>query len=147
MPLHSSHLLQPLDVSYFAVLKRSYGRQIEEFICAGLNYINKPDFLTAYVSARNESIGINTVRNGFAATGLVPFDPEQVLSKLNTQLRTPTPPIDPSLTQQGPWVPETPYNVTQLELQAQAIKGYISRRTQTPLSPIDHALSQLVKGC
>src|SRR5450432_4589654 len=29
MPPHSSHLLQLLDVSCFAVLKRSYGRQIK----------------------------------------------------------------------------------------------------------------------
>ena len=147
MPPHSSHLLQPLDVSCFAVLKRSYGRQIEGYIRAGLNHIDKPDFLTAYVSARNESITIDTVRNGFTATGLVPFNPERVLSKLNTQLRTPTPPTAPLSTQQSPWVPETPQNIAQLELQAQTIKGYLSRRTQSPPSPTDHALNQLVKGC
>jgi hypothetical protein len=98
MPLHSSHLLQPLDVSCFAVLKRSYRRQIEEYMRARLAHIDEPDFLIAYASARNESMAVNTVRNGFAATGLVPFDPERVLFKLNTQLRTPTPPADPSPT-------------------------------------------------
>ena len=146
MPPHSSHLLQPLDVSCFAVLKRSYRRQIEEYMRARLTYIDKPDFLTAYASARNKSIAINTVCNGFAATGLVPFDPERVLFKLNTQLRTPTPPADPSPTQ-ARWIPETPHNISQLELQAQAIKGYIRRHTQSPPSPTDHALNQLVKGC
>jgi hypothetical protein len=98
MPPHSSHLLQPLDVSCFAVLKRLYGRQIEEYIRNGLNHINKADFLTAYTIARNKSISTNTVRNGFLATGLIPFDPEQVLLRLNTQLRTPTPPTDPPST-------------------------------------------------
>jgi hypothetical protein len=44
-------------------------------------------------------------------------------------------------------VPETPHDIAQLELQAQKIKGYLSRRTQSPPSPIDHALNQLVKGC
>ena len=29
MPPHSSHILQPLDVGCFSVLKRSYGHQIE----------------------------------------------------------------------------------------------------------------------
>jgi hypothetical protein len=29
MPPHSSHLLQPLDIGCFAVLKRSYGRMVE----------------------------------------------------------------------------------------------------------------------
>lgn len=112
MPLYSSHLLQPLDVSCFAVLKRSYGRQIEGYIRTGLNHIDKPDFLTAYVAARNESMAINTVRSGFAAIGLVPFNPERVVCKQNTQLRTPSPPTDPSLAQQGPWVPETPSNIS-----------------------------------
>jgi hypothetical protein len=79
MPPHSSHLLQPLDVSCFAVLKRSYRRQIEGFIQMGLNHINKPDFLTAYVSARKESMTLDTIRSGFVATGLVPFDPKRVL--------------------------------------------------------------------
>ena len=32
MPPHSSHILQPLDVSCFAPLKLSYGKQIETFV-------------------------------------------------------------------------------------------------------------------
>ena len=51
---------------------------------ARVNYINKPDFLMAYYSAREESIAIDIVRNGFTAIGLVPYDLERVLSKLNT---------------------------------------------------------------
>jgi hypothetical protein len=71
-------------VSCFAVLKRVYGRQIEEYVRNGLNYIDKADFLSAYVVARNESMTTNTVRSGFSATGLIPFNPERVLLKLNT---------------------------------------------------------------
>jgi hypothetical protein len=47
------------------------------------------------------------IQSSFAAAGLVPYDPERVLSKLHTQLKMPAPPdID---IEQGPWVPET-YN-------------------------------------
>jgi len=146
MPPHSSHLLQPLDVSCFAVLKQSYGRQIENYMRAGLNHIDKPDFLLAYTAARTESFTSNTIRNGFRATGLVPYDPERVLQKLNTQLRTPTPP--PAIVaEESKWVPETPHNIKELELQTQVIKDYIKRRTKTPPSPTDIALNQLVKGC
>ena len=101
MPLYSSHLLQPLDISCFTVLKRLYRQQIEGLIRTGVNYINKPDFLIIYVLAREESMAINIVRSGFAAIGLVPYNPNRVLLKLNTQLRTPTlpPPIVPN--QQG----------------------------------------------
>ena len=84
MPPHSSHLLQPLDISCFAVLKRSYGRQVENLMRDGVNHIDKSDFLTAYTTARKESLTSEIVRSGFAATGLVPYDPERVLSKLHT---------------------------------------------------------------
>ena len=96
MPAHSSHLLQPLAVSCFAVLKRLYGRQIEDLMRAGVNHIDKSDFLLAYFPACTESLTLNTIRSGFADTGLVPYDPEHVLSKLNTQLPTPIPPPPPS---------------------------------------------------
>jgi hypothetical protein len=33
-----------------------------------------------------------TIQNGFAATGLMPFDPDRVYQQLNIQLKTPTPP-------------------------------------------------------
>lgn len=73
MPPHLSHLLQPLDVSCFAVLKRSYGRLIENNMALGINHINKLDFLKAYPKARTEAYKSENIKNGFAATGLVPF--------------------------------------------------------------------------
>jgi hypothetical protein len=84
MPPYSLYLLQPLDVSCFAGLKRSYGRQVENLIRAGVSHIDKSDFLSAYFTARIEALTLNIVRSGFAATGLVPYDPERVLLKLNT---------------------------------------------------------------
>jgi hypothetical protein len=146
MPPHSSHLLQPLDVSCFAPLKRSYGSVVEQYMRVGVNHVDKVDFLRAYYTARIIAITASTIQSGFAATGIVPYDPDRVLAKLCTQLRTPTPPGDlPQL--QGQWIPETPHNVSELELQAKAIKDYIQRRTQSPPSPTDLALNQLVKGC
>ena len=148
MPLHLSHLLQPLDVGCFSVLKRLYRRQIETLMQNGVNYIDKQDFLEAYYTARTETMNQANIHSSFAATGVVPYDPERVLSKLNTQLRTPTPPPLPlPALDQGPWIPETPHNTAQLELQSKAIKDYIKRRTRSPPSPTDLALNQLVKGC
>jgi hypothetical protein len=146
IPPHSSHLLQPLDVSCFAVLKRSYGRQIEDLMRVGVNHIDKSDFLPAYLIARTEALTSNTVRSGFAGAGLVPYDPERVLSKLNSYLRTPTPPPPPP-TKQAPWVPETPHNIQELESQAKAVRDFVQRRTAGSSSPTDRAVRQLVKGC
>lgn len=144
MPPHSSHLLQPLDVGCFAVLKRSYGQQIEGYIRSGVNHIDKPDFLHAFYTARTEAITIANIQSSFAATGLVPYDPERVLLKLHTQLKTPTPPSTshanaPANTQA--WAFETPHDTAQLVLQANAMK-----RTALP-TPTNRALDQLVKGC
>lgn len=144
MPPHSSHLLQPLDVGCFASLKRSYGRQIELRIRTGLNHIDKPDFLQAYYETRKETLITSHIQSGFAATGLVPYNPDRVLEKLHVTLRTPTPPLVQS---SSPWAPETPHNLRELERQTKTIKGYIRRRTQSPPSPTDLALNQLVKGC
>ncbi|CAG8971695.1 hypothetical protein HYALB_00003163 [Hymenoscyphus albidus] len=145
MPPHSSHLLQPLDVSCFAVLKRLYGRGVEELVRAGTYHIDKPDFLSIYRVARTSTMVKNTICNGFATTGLVPYNPDQVLSKLHTQLHTPTPPLlSPNLL---PWVPETPHNTYEADQQTQTIKASIKRRTNVLSSPTAIALDQLVKGC
>jgi len=45
----------------------------------GINHIDKLDFLAAYPKARLEAFKSENIKNGFAATGLVPFNPEQVL--------------------------------------------------------------------
>jgi DDE superfamily endonuclease len=126
MPPHSSHLLQLCNVGCFAVLKRSYGRQIEGYMRNRVNYIDKPDFLHAYHTTRIEAMTLANVQSSFAATGIVPFDPERVLSKLHTQFKTPTLPSTshannaPSNTQA--WAFEIPYDTAQLVLQANAMK-------------------------
>ncbi|OGE47182.1 hypothetical protein PENARI_c057G04216 [Penicillium arizonense] len=76
MPPHSSHLLQPLDISCFAVLKRAYSRLIESKMRARINHIDKLDFLEAYPSARIEAFKSETIKNSFAAAGLMPYNPD-----------------------------------------------------------------------
>lgn len=55
MPAHSSHLLQPLDVGCFAVVKRAYGRFVSDLARVRYNYIDKFDFLDDYQRARLEA--------------------------------------------------------------------------------------------
>jgi hypothetical protein len=91
IPAHSSHLLQPLNISYFSVLKRSYGRLIENQMRLSINHISKVDFLSVYPQARSEAFRTLNIQNGFMATGLVPYDLQHVLSTLQVQFKTPTP--------------------------------------------------------
>ena len=91
MLAHSSHLLQPLDISYFAPLKRAYGRFVSDLARASYNHIDKLDFLAEYPQARTEVVKSQIIQSSFAATSLTPIDPERVLFKLNISLNTPSP--------------------------------------------------------
>ena len=65
MPPYLSYLLQPLDIGYFAVLKRAYRRLVEFRIRYGSNYIDKLDFLDSYPTARIEAFKLEIVENSF----------------------------------------------------------------------------------
>ena len=76
----------------------------------GINHIDKDEFLTIYPSVHTAALGGKNIQSGFRATGLVPYDPEQVLSHLNTQMHTPTPPGS-SHSSQATWATATPHNI------------------------------------
>jgi DDE superfamily endonuclease len=142
MPPHTSHLLQPLDVSCFSPLKRAYGKEIQKYIQQGIHHIDKEDFLTIYSTVRQQVFTEQNVKSGFRATGLLPYDPQRVLSTL-TVIKTPSPPG----TAEGPsplWVAETPHNLTELEKQAKIVRELLQRTSQ---SPTNQAVTQLIKGC
>lgn len=114
MPAHLSHKLQPLDVGCFSPLKRSYGTEIEKLMRAYITYISKEDFFPASYIAFRTTMTESNIRAGFRATGLVPYDPDYVISKLDIRLRTSI----PSPTLPMVWEPKTPRNI--LETQAQS---------------------------
>jgi len=92
MPLHSSYLLQPLDVGCFRLLKQAYGRQVKDLIRMYINHISKLEFLCSFREAFFASITEKNIQGGFTGASLIPFDLERVLSKLDIKLRTPIPP-------------------------------------------------------
>jgi hypothetical protein len=102
--------------------------------------------LEIYYTAYTETINQANIQSSFAATGVLLYNPERVLTKLNTQLQIPTL-LPASAIEQGPWVPEILYNTVQLELQSKAIKDYLKYCTKSPPSPTDVVLNQLAKGC
>ena len=145
MPLHSSHLLQPLDVSCFAVIKQKYGQLVEQRMRLGFNHIDKVDFLTTFPEARTMAYKAETIRNGFAATGLVPFDPDRVYQQLTVQLKTPTPPPSRSSNSQSSCL-QTPQNPRQFKRQLTTIKRRISQHTESPLDSVDEVIDRMSKA-
>jgi hypothetical protein len=138
MPLYFSHLLQPLDVGVFAVLKRLYGQAVENWMRCGVNYIDKDDFLTMYAEIRDKAYSIQNIKSGFAAIGISLFSLEHVLSKLDVQLRTPIPPSTSYSSVN--WSPKTPYNIKNLRRQTNTIERLIRQSLTEPNSPTKRAL-------
>ena len=147
MPPHSSHLLQPLDVGCFSVLKSAYGRQVEERMKVGINHIDKTDFLRAYIVAHNSTFTVANIQSGFRATGIQPFNPYRVLTQLHMVVNTSTPPESRPSSHSSAWSPKTPHTLRELNHQARTIERGLKRRTASPPSPTKEALGQLIKGC
>ncbi|USP77768.1 hypothetical protein yc1106_05042 [Curvularia clavata] len=143
VPPHSSHLLQPLDVGCFSPLKRAYSREVESLIRNHINHITKLEFLPAFKAAFNQSFTSANICSAFRGAGLVPLQPDTVLSKLDVQLRTPTP---PAALAEALWQACTPGNVRELKAQSTLISDRVRRHKSSSPASIIAAIGQLKKG-
>ena len=145
MPPHSSHILQPLDVGCFGPLKQAYGREVEDLMRMHINHVSKVEFLRAFRGAFLTSFKEGNIRAGFRRTGLIPLDPQAILSKLDIQIQTPSPPG----TSSGglpPWESKTPQNPTEATCQTELIKKRISTHQNSSPTSILYTVDQLAKG-
>jgi hypothetical protein len=145
MPPHSSHLLQPLDVGCFGLLKKAYGREIEHLIRCSITHVSKTEFFPAFYAAFQATMTEENIRAAFRGAGLIPIDPESIVSKLDIQLRTPTPAeeeVDPST----PWVSKTPKTVLEAQYQSEYLQRRIGRHHSSSPESILAALKSLSKG-
>jgi hypothetical protein len=142
MPPHSSHLLQPLDVGCFAPLKKAYGRQAEQLMRNHITHITKTEFLPCFIAAFRDAFTESNIQGGFRGAGLVPFDPEAVISKLDVRLRTPSlPPLEESA-----WQSQTPKNTLDLGSQSTLVKQRIQRHVDSSPTSMVEAFEKLAKG-
>ena len=56
MPSHSSHLLQPLGVSCFSLLKHLYGQKTQDMIQHDIHSAGKEDFLYIYSTVHQHAL-------------------------------------------------------------------------------------------
>lgn len=145
MPAHSSHLLQPLDVSCFGPLKKSYSRQIENMMRSRISYISKESFIPAFREAFKATFTSENIQAGFRGAGLVPYDPEVVLSKLDVRLSTPVPENSRPSTSHS-WVSKTPQTAKEVAKQTTLIKNRIVRHQSSSPTPILNSVDQLHKS-
>lgn len=84
LPPNSTHLCQPLDVSYFAPLKKSWRKILTEWKQKRKGPFQKSDFPTL-LRKTLEDIDASSKKNiisGFRASGIVPWNPQEVLKRL-----------------------------------------------------------------
>jgi hypothetical protein len=135
-------MLQPLDVACFAPLKRSYSDGISALARNHIHHISKETFLLAFKAAYEHTFTEENARAGFRGAGLVLFNLDAVLSKLDVRLRTPTPPRRDD----AAWEARTPRNAKELEAQTTLIRQRMQRRPGSSASSLDEQVQQLSKG-
>ncbi|RYC77651.1 hypothetical protein BFJ63_vAg19475, partial [Fusarium oxysporum f. sp. narcissi] len=145
MPPHSSHILQPLDVGCFGPLKQAYSREIEGLMRRRRTHITKTQFFPAFYAAHQATIIRRNIKGGFRGAGLAPFNPEHVISKLDVQLRTPTPPrevTEPST----PWASRTPKTILETQSHSKYLQGRIRNHKSSSPESIIQAVKYFEKG-
>ena len=80
-PPHSTHRLQPLDVSLFSPLAIYYSQELDHFIhqSQGFCRLSNRDFFRLFWPAFNKAFIEKNINSGFKKTGIHPFNPEVIL--------------------------------------------------------------------
>ena len=84
LPENSTHLLQPLDVGVFGPMKRRWREILRQWrLGDGKSYASlpKPEFPKLLRVLMRKDYR-SAIKGGFDGTGLYPFNPQRVLSKL-----------------------------------------------------------------
>lgn len=80
LPPHISHVLQPLDLAPFSVLKSHYCSKIQALSALDdAAPIKKERFVISYNKAREEELLERVIRAGWRAASLCPYNPNLVL--------------------------------------------------------------------
>ncbi|KAJ0133034.1 Uncharacterized protein HZ326_23883, partial [Fusarium oxysporum f. sp. albedinis] len=110
-----------------------------------ITHISKTEFFSAFYAAFKATFTKSNIRGGFRGAGLAPFDPENVISKLDVQLRTPTPPgeaAEPSTS----WTSKTPKTAIEAQSQSEYLERRIRRHKSSSPESIIEALKSNTKA-
>ncbi len=89
LPPHTIHLLQPLDVAIFQPLSKHYSVEIETHSREKHYWLEKDDFIVYYQNARQKALRESNIFSAWRTTGLLPYNPQVVISKLPNRAVTP----------------------------------------------------------
>jgi hypothetical protein len=106
--------------------------------------MTKLEFLYSFREAFFVSMTEKNIQNGFKEAGLVPYNPDTVLSKLDVLLQTPIP-TGPPLAKANSWISKTPQNPREADSQTSLIKTRISNYQNSSPTSILNAIDQFAK--
>lgn len=84
LPLHTSHLLQPLEVGVFAPLKRALACETDAALRHDTGRIPRVQLVEMYVRARERALTSHNILSGWRGAGLVPLSPTSAASPPHT---------------------------------------------------------------
>jgi hypothetical protein len=135
------------DVGVFIPLKATYQAQVKQLNRGGANTIGKPHFTYLYDQAQQAALTRRNIQSSWAKTGLVPFDPNQVVLRRVQKSRpeihiateitaTPHGPISDGKTVTTP--PVKLHGFTTLCKQVAADVRTLDPGTQDPMQKLNH---------
>ena len=82
LPPHSTHLLQPLDITVFQPFKHYHSQAIEHAVRNGDVKFSNVTFLAAFQTIHDKTFKQSTILSAFKNAGLVSFNPFIVFEKM-----------------------------------------------------------------
>ena len=129
------------------MLKKAHGREIEHLTRCSITHVSKTEFFFSpifHAAFQATMTEINT-KAASRGAGLVPFDTESVVQKLDLQLQTPTP-VEEETVPSTPWGSKSPMAVLEAEFQSEYLERQIRRHHSSYPESISEALKSFSKG-
>ncbi len=82
LPPHTSHFLQPLDVSVFQQWKHHHSQVLDQNVRQGVSPLDKNSFFACLNEIRERTLTERVIKAGFRKCGFFPFQPRVVLEQL-----------------------------------------------------------------
>ena len=85
LPPHTSHRLQPRDVSVFSPYKHAYRMELQQRFENHEVGVSKRNFYEIVSNARLKALTSENIRSGFWSSGMIPSDGETILQQLRDE--------------------------------------------------------------
>lgn len=85
LPVHTTHVLQPLDGKPFQQYKHFHGKAVNEAARYGYEYFGKREFLQHLPTIQMDAFKSYTIQSGFSDCGIYPFNPDPVIEGLENR--------------------------------------------------------------